>query len=254
MENKIKKDNRKALPKYFLVLLGSAVLGAGLGFLIGFAGSNNLGETAVMALNSFLAAITPWGIPVTSFVLILAAWLKYCAAQKLYAAWDGEDETAADAAEQQLNWVLLLTTLQLLLDFFFLSAAVIYWVPGLLTIIAEIASFFVSIALLIVIQQKVVDLTRKLNPEKQGSVYDLKFKKKWLNSCDEAEQKQIGQAAFKAYNVLNITCPILWVILVMLSFILDISLLPSFLVLLVWGVQSISYIAECIRMQQKSLP
>ena len=254
MENNIKKDNRKALPKYLLVLLGSAVLGTVLGFLIGFAGSNNLGEHAAMALNSFLAVITPWGIPVSSLMLILPAWLKYRSAKKLCAAWDGEDETVADTAEQQLNWVLLLTTVQLLLDFFFFSAAVIYWVPGRLTILAEIASFLVSIALLIVLQQKVVDLTRKLNPEKQGSIYDLKFKKKWLNSCDEAEQKQIGQAAFKAYNVLNVTCLILWVILVILSFILDISLLPSFLVLLVWGVQSITYIAECIRIQQKSLP
>lgn len=254
MKNNIQNDNRKALPKYLLVLLGGGLLGGGLGFLTGFAAEHNLGETAVLALNRFLAAITPWGIPVTSLVLILAAWLKYRSAKKLFAGWDGEDELTADAAEQQLNWVLLLTTVQLLLDFFFFSAAVIYWVPGRLIIIAEIAMFIVSLALIIVIQQKVVDLTRKLNPEKQGSVYDLKFKKKWLNSCDEAERKQIGQAAYKAYNVLNTTCPILWVVLLLLGFVLEISLLPSFLVLLVWGILNLTYIAECIRMSRRPLP
>ena len=138
--------------------------------------------------------------------------------------------------------------------FAFFAAAVIYWVPGHLIIFAEIGSFLLSIALLIVLQQKVVDLTRKLNPEKQGSVYDLKFRKKWLNSCDEAERKQIGQAAYKAYSVLNATCPILWAVLLLLGFVLEISLLPSFLVLLVWGILNLTYIAECIRMNRHSLP
>ena len=254
MKNNIQNDNRKALPKYLLVLLGGAVLGGGLGFLVGFAGDHNLGETAVLALNRFLAAITPWGIPVSTLVLLGLSWVKYRSAKKLFAGWDGEDELTPDTADQHLNWVLLLTTLQLLLNLFFFSAAVIYWVPGRLTILAEIAVFMISIALLIVLQQKVVDLTRKLNPEKQGSVYDLKFRKKWLNSCDEAERKQIGQAAYKAYSVLNTTCPILWVVLLLLSFVLEISLLPSFLVLLVWGILNLTYIAECIRMNRHPLP
>lgn len=254
MESNIKKDNRKALPKYLLVLLIAALFGAALGFLIGFAGYHNLGETVADLLNRFLAAITPWGIPTTSFVILIAAWWKYLAAKKLCAAWDGEDEATVDTAEHQLNWVLLLTTSQMLLDFFFLAAAVVYWVPGRLTIVAEVAMFLISIAFLIVIQQRVVDLTRQLNPEKQGSIYDLKFKKKWMNSCDEAEQKQIGQAAFKAYNALNITCPVIWGVLVILSFLFDITLLPSFIVILIWGVLNGSYIIECIRMSQKSLP
>lgn len=254
MKNNIQNDNRKALPKYLLVLLGGGLLGGGLGFLTGFAAEHNLGETAADALNRFLAAITPWGIPVSTLVLLGLAWGKYRSAKKLCAAWDGEDELIPDTADQHLNWALLLTTIQLLLNFFFFSAAVIYWVPGHLIIFAEIGSFLLSIALLIVLQQKVVDLTRKLNPEKQGSVYDLKFRKKWLNSCDEAERKQIGQAAYKAYSVLNATCPILWAVLLLLGFVLEISLLPSFLVLLVWGILNLTYIAECIRMNRHSLP
>ena len=253
MDN-IKNDNRKALPKYLLILLAAAVFGAGLGFLIGFAGSRTPGEVVADGLNRFLSAITPLGIPVTSLIFLGLSWGKYCSAKKLHATWDGENEVTADRAEQQLNWSLLLSTVQLLLNFFFFSAAVIYWIPGHLIIFAEIGSFLVSIAILIIIQQKVVDLTRELNPEKQGSVYDLKFRKKWLNSCDEAEQKQIGQAAYKAYHVLNTTCPILWVFLILLSFIMEISLLPSFLILLLWGILSLTYILECIRMSRRSLP
>ena len=40
-------------------------------------------------------------------------------------------------------------------------------------------------------------LTRRINPEKQGSVYDTKFFEKWVDSCDESEQRQMGQAAFQ---------------------------------------------------------
>ena len=38
-----------------------------------------------------------------------------------------------------------------------------------------------------------------MNPEKKGSVYDLKFKKKWFESCDEAEKEVIYQSSYKTY-------------------------------------------------------
>ena len=37
------------------------------------------------------------------------------------------------------------------------------------------------------LQQRSVDLTKRLYPEKTASVYDTHFRKKWLDSCDEAE-------------------------------------------------------------------
>lgn len=251
--NKIRQENRKALPKYLLVLLGAGLFGGVMGFLIGFAGHHNMGAHVVEMLNGFFTKITPWSLPVTSVVLLGAGWQRYCKAKRLCAVWDGEEEDTADRAERQLDWVLLLTTIQILLDFFFLAAAVVYWVPGKLTILAEIGCFLASIAVIILIQQRVVDLTRRLNPEKQGSIYDLKFKKKWMDSCDEAEQKQIGQAAYKAYNVLNAACPIVWVMLMFASFLFEISLLPAFVLVVLWGILNVSYIVECIRMNRRPM-
>ena len=48
-----------------------------------------------------------------------------------------------------------------------------------------------------------VDAAKKTNPEKTASVYDTKFQKKWLDSCDEAEKIMIGKCAFKAYAATN---------------------------------------------------
>lgn len=38
MHDDVKRDNRKALPKFLLILLGSAVFGGVLGFLTGWMG------------------------------------------------------------------------------------------------------------------------------------------------------------------------------------------------------------------------
>lgn len=249
-----KTENRKALPKYLLVMLLSGLAGGLLGILICLAGTLGLADRAADTLDGLLRLAACWGLPVTSLLTLTAAAVLYRRARTLCAGWDGEEESVVDRAEQTLNWVLLLTTLQTALNLFLFSAAVLYVTIFSLWLLAEVALFLVSVAVIVVLQQKVVDLTRTLNPEKQGSVYDLKFKKKWLASCDEAEQKQIGQAAYQSYRVVNAACPILWLVLVFLSFVVELSLLPSFLVLLIWGLLNLTYIAECIRMKRTSLP
>lgn len=50
-------------------------------------------------------------------------------------------------------------------------------------------------------------------PEKKTSVYDLKFQKKWMDSCDEAEKILIGKCAYKAFGKTNLTCVILAAVL-----------------------------------------
>ena len=40
-----------------------------------------------------------------------------------------------------------------------------------------------------------INLVKEMNPEKRGSAYDMKFKEKWYESCDEAERSQIGIAS-----------------------------------------------------------
>ena len=62
-----KSENRKALPKFTLSLLGSLLVGGVIGFAIGLSRAMGL-DTAALAegLGAILAAVTPWGIPVTS--------------------------------------------------------------------------------------------------------------------------------------------------------------------------------------------
>ena len=57
--NAAKKDNRKALPKYLLILLVSAISGGILGFVSGWMGHNSLSGTVAAAVDALLTAIAP---------------------------------------------------------------------------------------------------------------------------------------------------------------------------------------------------
>ena len=247
--NTVKKDNRKALPKYLLILFVAAIFGGVLGFATGWVGHDNISEVIATAVSDGLTAAAPWTLLVTSVVsLALILWL-YRGAKALYTGWDGEDDDVMDRADEKLNWALLLTAAQLVLDMFFFAVA---QSGHNMTALWSVLFFIVSIFLLVFAQQKIVDLTRQMNPEKKGSVYDMNFRKKWIESCDEAEQKQIGQAAYKAFNVVSIACPILWAALLMLSYAFNFSLLmPTFIVCLIWLLQQVSYCLECIRLGRR---
>ena len=248
--NTVKKDNRKALPKYLLILFAAAIFGGILGFAAGWVGHDNLSEVIAASVSNGLTAAAPWALLVTSVVsLAVILWL-YRGAKALFTGWDGEDDATMDRADEKLNWALLLTAAQLVLDMFFFTAAESGASP--LGGIMGVLFFLVSVFTLVFAQQKIVDLTRRMNPEKKGSVYDMNFRKKWIESCDEAERKQIGQAAYKAYTVVSTVCPILWVVLLMLSYAFHIELLmPTFVVCFIWLLLQVSYCLECIRLGKR---
>ena len=97
------------------------------------------------------------------------------------------------------------------------------------------------------IQQKCVDTTKQTNPEKKASVYDMRFQKKWLEDCDEAEKLMIGKCAFKAYSATNAVCTVLAIVLAVCALVFDIGFLPSLTVCLVWIVNLSVYCKEAMR-------
>ena len=253
MSKKEKSENRKALPKFTLSLLGSLLVGGAVGFAVGLTRTFGLDtEALARGLNVLLEAATPWGIPVTSVLTLGSCFFLYRSAARKFAVWDGgdEDETS-ESIDTALSWVLLLSAVQLLLNLFFLSAFCIYWMDRDIRALALVGVFLLSSGLVIFAQQKAVDLERKMNPEKHGSVYDAKFQKKWLDSCDESERRQIGEASRRAYMVTTRLCLGLWLALVILSMLFDMSLLPVFVLLLVWGTMQVTYTLECIRLGKR---
>lgn len=251
MNQKERGENRKALPKFFVTMALSLLAGGVIGFLVGFSHVFGL-DTAGFArrLDEAILTATPWGIPVTSVPVLGAAFLLYRSAARKFTAWDGgdEDETS-QAIETLLSWALLLSSVQLLINFFFFAAlSTVRPEEGAFPVVGL---FILSCGLVVFAQQKVVDLERRMNPEKRGSVYDMKFQEKWYGSMDESERQQLGQACYRAYMVTSRFCIFLWLVLVILSFIFEMSVLPVFVLLLVWGVMQVTYTLECIRLSKK---
>ena len=112
-----------------------------------------------------------------------------------------------------------------------------------------VAAFIAVMVETIIIQQRCVDAVKRMNPEKTASVYDVKFQRKWMDSCDEAERREIGEAAYRAFVVTNSVCPFLWLAMILLNFVFRLGLMPSAMVLLVWGCLQVSYTLACIRIR-----
>lgn len=251
MKHNNKSENRKALPKFLGIILLSALCGGVLGVLAVLTGISSLPDQILDAIYGFLKAFTPWAILVFSVPLLGLGVLQYRSAKKLFRSWDRENEETIENAEEKLSWGLLFICLTMILDLFFVGIGfqVVSSGKTILDVVLML-SFILSLAASTILQQKIVDLTRQINPEKQGSIYDSQFQKKWLASCDENEQRQIGQAAYKAFNAVNTTCLILWVILFLLTYVFEIGILPFFLVTLIFGVSQTVYVFESIRLSR----
>ena len=177
----------------------------------------------------------------------------YHGAKRLLAAWDGEDEDVSDAVDRKLSAVLWLTGAALILAYFLIAAA---YSGGFAAfdsaaqtrlLFVGIAAFFAVMAETILLQQRCVNTAKQTNPEKKASVYDIRFQKKWLDDCDEAEKMLVGRCAFKAYAATNTVCTVLAIVLALCALVFDIGFLPSLTVCLVWLVNLSVYCREAMR-------
>ena len=177
----------------------------------------------------------------------------YQSATKLLASWDGENEEMSDTIDEKLSIVLWVTSAAFILSYFLIAAS---YANGFETFktetsgalfLAGIIGFLTIMIEAVIFQQKCVDTTKKMNPEKTASVYDTKFQKKWMESCDEAEKIMIGKCAFKAYAATNTVCSILSIVLAICALVFGIGFLPSLVVCLIWIVNQSVYCKEALK-------
>ena len=258
----IRQENKKAAPKFILISVLARVGGGILGFALAFLNIENFGDVLNAAGRAFTSQAAPWllvALPIVELALCLPI---YSGAKKQLAAWDGDDEAVSGEIEARLSVGMWITGMANVLNFFLLAALFAGFVemeanPMRLSPVkffGSLAAFLVTLYLTAVIQQKLVDATKKMNPEKQGSVYDTKFQKKWFESCDEAERAAIGQCAFKAYQAMSLTCLGLWAVFTLGGMFFNWGFLPSMAACIVWGVGLSVYCWSCIKSSKPSAP
>ena len=261
-DDAIKQENKKAIPKFILMsvlgLVGGGILGFALAF---FMDGSNFVESLTAAGASFTINVAPWLLIALPAVELIVCLPIYFGAKKQLAAWDGEDETVSNEIEARLSVDLWLTSMANVLDFFLAAALFSGFLdmegnPMLSPVkfFGGLGAFLVTLYVTAVIQQKLVDATKRLNPEKQGSVYDTKVHKKWMESCDEAERAIIGQCALKAYQAVTITCLALWAVLGLGGMFFSWGFMPAMTVCIIWGVSQSVYSYWCLKLSKPGSP
>ncbi len=259
---KVKSTKEKSEKKYFLIFLGILAVcflgGLLMGVISRYLTENvQITDEMLTEIKLGLAYIVPVAAAVINVIVFIIALLQFFKIKKMAKAWDGEDEKTICEIEYKLNWPLLFANVMMICNFVFFSVGVeLCNLHKLEENVSEILNFVVmgtfviSYVFEIIITKLVVDLEKKLNPEKKGSIFDMQFAKKWENSCDEL-QKQISYiAGFKAYKAGSKVCVVLWVISFVSQFIFDTGVFPVICIGAIWLVMLISYSVSCMQAEK----
>ena len=252
-EKEIRKANRRALPGFLLMLVVCVAVGGGIGYLFGKYRLDTLAGGLKRACAFFGGQIAPWLLLALDVIVPAVAVPAYRGVKKRLSAWDGEDEEASDAMDARLSEILWFAGSAMIVSYFLIAASYSIGIAALddrgnaLRFALAIVGLIAVLVETLLIQQRCVDAAKILNPEKTASVYDMRFQKKWMDSCDEAEKVLIGQCAYKAFGATNIACLALTILLVAGALVFDIGFVPSLVVCVIWLVNQSVYCREGIR-------
>lgn len=254
--NEIKKEDKKAFKKYAVVIAISAIVGGIFGYM-SVSLKEVLGDTIPSFLMNMFDVITPFASVVLSVLLIIIYQVVYRNSRKQYDLWKAaneEDDEIIDKIEERLSYIMLFTAINIILGFFFfgmggmsLPFSKINGDLSTFKAVCFVGGFLLCMISSTLIQKKMVNFEKEINPLLKGSVYDTKFTEKWLDSCDEAIKLEIYKSAFKAYTAVSTTCVILWVICVLGYDLWDFGVMPMVMVIIIWLVQTIVYCMASIK-------
>lgn len=255
--DEIKRANRKALPKFLLFAIVCTIVGGVIGYYSGYGAAKGGMEKLVDIMKDggtfFGTHIAPWLMLTMAIIVPVVCIPIYRNAKKSVAAWDGEDEDTTDVVDRKLSAVIWITSAVLIVSYFLIAAsysggiAIFDDKKRTVVFFIGIAAFLIIMIEAILFQQKCVDTAKQMNPEKKASVYDMRFQKKWMEDCDEAEKIMIGKCAFKAYSATNAVCTVSAIVLAVSALVFNIGFLPSLAVCLVWVVNISVYCKEAMR-------
>ncbi len=247
----IRMEDKKASKKFIVILIVALIAG----MVTGFVGAITVG----LAVNSgwdFIefskAASRIWIVAgrylliVVNVVALPILWFFFVKYRKEFRTWDGEDEAVYDNLDKKLGICLIISSVITVFNMLTYGIG-FYGTFGMeeteksAVLLIDLIFFIGSALCVTVYQSALINLIKEMNPEKQGSVYDSKFQKKWLNSCDEAEKQKIGEACYATYTFMSSVYQVLSLILMVVGFFLPIGVLPLTLVCLLWMAQLIFY-------------
>lgn len=258
-----KKEDKKKFEGFVILMVISFIVGGIGGFGMAMLEDSGIVQSLPSMISDGLKFISMYINLVLTIICAIVVIVLYKQARKKFASWDWEDEKVYDEIEGRLSIALIITSVNQIILFVFMAIGFVRlielielekqnqdWEFFIPSIVIYALGIIASLAFMLIAQQKIINFEKEMNPEKKGSVFDTKFQKKWMDSCDEAEQKYIYEAAFFSYKAINATCMILWFFCFFGMFVWDIGVLPVCLVCGIWLVSMISYFVKCIMLEK----
>lgn len=241
----VNTEHKKALPRFLLIITISLLVGLLFGWAIS---SVSVQENIQQATLAFLVHASPWILLSVSVVSAGIQIALYRKTKRVYANWREEDDTGLDLMDRTLTVALSVNSAALILSYGLVCVPFSHFeLLKFGELLLSLGGLIFAMVVMVIGQQKLIDFTQKLYPEKHGSIYDPKFQKIWYESCDEAERAQIGQASRQAYKATNTACLALWLLLFLGQFLFHYGFLPGITVAVIWLVNSLSYCLGCLK-------
>ncbi len=261
-QDSIKKENRKALKIYIPFLAACCIIGGMVGYFGFRSGAEEAADRLQRFVSELLYGVAPYGVILAVLIPLVWSIFNYRKAKGLYdAAEKTEDEDTFDLlfdeAEKKMALSMAVLGIGTVAGLMFfgvtLSQLERHITERSLLYVITIGVFIAGNFITVRMNQLQVDLIKKMNPEKRGSVYDIKFHQKWEESCDEAEKLTIYRAAYKAFRRTSVACSLGWTVLCLGTFLFDYGALPVVVVSAIWMNMIISYYRETLRLERGKL-
>lgn len=253
------KEDKKAFKKFIWILIAAFVAGLVIGVGMSVLKDVLLGSLVQVTFLKIMSLAAVYGGYFFTTVLLLASIILYKKSRKEYAAWDEEDEDVLSRIETKLSFTLWFSNLILYGAYFFFAVGI--WAIDimeknealgmdtkgvLISLGAVFAHIVYGIVAASVVQQKGVNFGKEINPEKKGSVYDIKFQDKWMESCDEAERYLVYKCSFKTFKTMQIVGMVLWLICLLGQMFLKTGVFATIIVAVYLIVQTSVYSVQGI--------
>ncbi|MBP3603155.1 MAG: DUF3169 family protein [Lachnospiraceae bacterium] len=257
LEN-IKKEDKKQGKKYMLILLASFVVGGVGGFLSAVLADVGAYYNVPEMLSKAVRYTGIYYNLVATVLLCIVVMLLHKKSKAIYKAWDGEDENVIEKVERYITVNLIIVGIHSILYLIFITIGFVELLGQMesgifsaVNIAVMAVGFVISSIFTVKAQQILVNFTKEINPEKRGSVYDSKFQKKWLESCDEMEKMKIYECGYAAYKSISVTCMTLDVLCLLGFMMFDIGIAPICVIGVIWIVSALSYYIKGIQLEKR---
>ena len=275
---------RKVNLKFVLILLSACVLvGSVLGVLLAILeeghgpivqpvqlGLQHVGQWLMQVLSVVRANIVVALLSVLQLLQDVAVWLMLVVGvvldtlaiiyrkkvkKEVSTVVEGEDEDKAAfrAAEDYFARGLMVNEVffALVVLLFSITASGFGTAHNIGVVLLALFLLCVFLGVGVVEQGKLMSTINPLYPERPSNFTDKDFEKKLYESYSEDEKRQIGDAAQVAVKTTNKAVLLLFIVLILLSMVMDVGVLPILTLGTIYLVQVISYHRAAIKWEEK---